>query len=397
MARKRYSYHPACLLFPKLSREELQALSADIKVRGLLQPIVTYQEQILDGRNRLEACDLAGVEPRFVEWDGTGSPTEWAISANLFRRHLTSSQRAVVAYDLLPLLEQEAKQRQRLSKGRGKKGAQPCATFTGNGKASEVAARVTRTNARYVEIVKAINVAAPELVDRIRTGKLTVPEAKQLSELPSMQRAKALGALDSGRTYAFRRGDYTDKTHSSTVYTPPGICQFLHDTITAHYRVETILDPSAGEGALTAPWKAAKVVAFELADGRNFLSHRSRIHCDLVLCNPPFNSETTAARVFLPELFLQKIVELVGSKTPIVLFTPMGMRLNQHRDSRRWRWLRDKGPRITSIISLPLDVFEGVEFHSEILLFNMPKLQPHYFVPDGYLPRHKRPNRRRQN
>ncbi len=55
---------------------------------------------------------LAGVKPRFVEWDGKGSPVEWVISENLIRRHLTSSQRAVIALDLLPLLEKE------LGKGR---------------------------------------------------------------------------------------------------------------------------------------------------------------------------------------------------------------------------------------------------------------------------------------
>jgi len=42
-----------------------------------------------------------------------------------------------------------------------------------------------------------------------------------------------------------------------------------------------------------------------------------------------------------------------------------------------------------------LDVFDGVEFHSEILLFNMPKLKPHYFLPDKYLPRHPRRKRER--
>ena len=33
----------------------------------------------------------------------------------------------------------------------------------------------------------------------------------------------------------------------------------------------------------------------------------------------------------------------------------------------------------------PMDAFENVPFHAEILLFNMPKLEPHYFLPDRYL------------
>jgi hypothetical protein len=264
---------------------------------------------------------------------------------------------------------------------------------------------VAKTNARYVEIVKGINAVAPELVEKIRAGKLNVPEAKELSDLPSSLRAKAIRAINNQRAvkgsgYGFRHVSYATSPHSSDVYTPPDICRFLHDLISPHYNVKTILDPSAGKGALTHPWREVNVVAFEIAQGRDFLAHQGHINCDLVLCNPPFNNENGAiespARVFIPALFLKKILEVAGPKTPIALFTPMGMRLNQHRDSQRWRWLRDNAPPITSIISLPLDCYEGVEFHSEILLFNMPRLKPHYFLPDEYLPKHPRPNRRRR-
>ena len=144
-------FHPACLLFPQLPDAELRALAEDIRQNGLLNAIVTLKGQILDGRNRYLACRMAGVEPRFQEWDGDGSPAEWVISQNLFRRHLTSSQKAVVAFGLLPLLEAEAKERQRLSQGRGKKGARNLATLSVNGKASQVAARIAKTNSAYVE------------------------------------------------------------------------------------------------------------------------------------------------------------------------------------------------------------------------------------------------------
>ena len=100
---KPYNFHPACLAFPLLPDAELSELAEDIKLRGLLQPVVVFRGQILDGRNRLAACEMAGVPPRFTEWPGGGSPVEWVISTNLHRRHLTASQRAVVALDILPL------------------------------------------------------------------------------------------------------------------------------------------------------------------------------------------------------------------------------------------------------------------------------------------------------
>jgi hypothetical protein len=66
-------FHPACLLFPKLTGFALDELAADIKDRGLIEPIVLLHGQVLDGKNRLAACRIAGVKPRFVAWDGDGS------------------------------------------------------------------------------------------------------------------------------------------------------------------------------------------------------------------------------------------------------------------------------------------------------------------------------------
>lgn len=187
-----YSFHPACLAFPMLPDPELKELTEDIRLRGLQIPVVRHEGQILDGRNRLAACEIAGVEPTFVEWNGHGSPTEWIVATNLIRRHLTASQRAVVALEILPHLEQEAKARQRLSRGRGKKGGKELPTFSANGKASEVAARIVKTNKDYVQAVKSISQSAPELVDKIRSGQLTLPDAKRLAGLPQPERKKVL-------------------------------------------------------------------------------------------------------------------------------------------------------------------------------------------------------------
>lgn len=192
MGTTRYSYHPACLAFPMLAEAELKELADDIKKRGLLTPIVKHQNKILDGRNRLAACKIAKVEPRFIEWEGQGSPTEWVIATNLFRRQLTASQRAVVALDLLPMLEKEAKERLRRSRGRGKKGGKELPTTFANGKASQMAADLTKSNRLYVQTAKGIRQSAPELIEEIRGGKLTVTDAKRLAELPVPQRKAVL-------------------------------------------------------------------------------------------------------------------------------------------------------------------------------------------------------------
>jgi protein gp37/ParB-like chromosome segregation protein Spo0J len=93
--------HPVALLFPKMSAEEFTGLVESIRANGLLQRIVEHDGQIVDGRNRFEACKEAGVEPRFVKYAGKAQElTQFIIGSNLHRRHLTESQRALIAAKL---------------------------------------------------------------------------------------------------------------------------------------------------------------------------------------------------------------------------------------------------------------------------------------------------------
>jgi hypothetical protein len=116
----RYRPHPVNKLFPlNDNNSEFQAFVEDVRTNGLLQPIVLFKGQLLDGKRRLRACEILRIKPRFTQWKGKGSVGEWIMSITLHRRDLTSSQRAIIALGALPLLGEEAKQRQRLGMGRG--------------------------------------------------------------------------------------------------------------------------------------------------------------------------------------------------------------------------------------------------------------------------------------
>jgi len=61
---ERFPVHPAANRLDLLGDAELHELAEDIRTnKRLLDPITVYQGQLLDGRNRLAACDLAGVRP----------------------------------------------------------------------------------------------------------------------------------------------------------------------------------------------------------------------------------------------------------------------------------------------------------------------------------------------
>jgi hypothetical protein len=165
--------HPVAAIFPLLDGDELQRLADDIRAHGLLEPIITHEGMILDGRNRQRACELASVEPRYELWQANGqTPTQFVVSRNLHRRHLTSGQKTVLALDLLPQLEAEAKERQRLSKGRGKKVSRTQETFTDTGTATAKAAELVGIGHSSVEKAKSIQRRDAEVIDLMRAGRI---------------------------------------------------------------------------------------------------------------------------------------------------------------------------------------------------------------------------------
>jgi hypothetical protein len=94
--RDKYNVHPAADVFPMMSDDELKALGEDIKANGLTSPIVIDGNgAVLDGRNRLEAAERAGVilGERYHHRH-TGDPAALIISLNIHRRHLTKQQQA---------------------------------------------------------------------------------------------------------------------------------------------------------------------------------------------------------------------------------------------------------------------------------------------------------------
>ncbi len=186
-----------------------------------------------------------------------------------------------------------------------------------------------------------------------------------------------------------KRNDYNKNKKNSTIYTPKVISEQIYDIICG-VAPKVIFDPSIGHGSLTNPWRnCAEIIGADIDE-------RSKKYCDkfihtdfedlkswdfdmpdLILCNPPFNKHPK--RKLYSEVFLRKIVELFGASIPIVLFVPMGFRLNQKKNSKRRIWLENT-IEISSILSLPYDCFEKVKFHTEVLVFNVDNIKPHYFI-----------------
>lgn len=169
-------YHPIANIFPMLSQEELQNLADDIKEHGLNHPITIYHNQILDGRNRFEACKIANIKPDFREYTGN-TPAAFVVSENLKRRHLTQSQAAALSVNALPMLEAEAKKRQ--GERTDLTSGQSCPDVNRPHRARDDAAKLFGTNPRYVSDAKKLKNEVPDLFNEVASGKMTIPEARK--------------------------------------------------------------------------------------------------------------------------------------------------------------------------------------------------------------------------
>ena len=100
--RERYRVHPAADVFPMMSDEELAVLGGDIKKNGLRNPICLWtdpedcEDWLIDGRNRLEAMERAGIRHKrhSCHIDDSKSAEAAVIGLNILRRHLTQEERA---------------------------------------------------------------------------------------------------------------------------------------------------------------------------------------------------------------------------------------------------------------------------------------------------------------
>ncbi|MGZ6488338.1 MAG: ParB/RepB/Spo0J family partition protein [Pseudobdellovibrio sp.] len=87
--------HPLCTYFPRMSEDEFNALKDNLQHNGQTHPIYTLDGMILDGGNRYRALCELGIDPVMIEYTGS-NPTQFILSSNLLRRHLTQGQSAAI-------------------------------------------------------------------------------------------------------------------------------------------------------------------------------------------------------------------------------------------------------------------------------------------------------------
>ena len=151
--------HPAADIFPAMNDADYAALKADIKVNGLHEPLWIYDGMLLDGRNRLRACQELGIEPDTRDYTGD-NPVGFVVSLNVHRRHLDTSQRAMIAAKIA-----------KLPRGANQH-AQICAS------SQNEAANLLNVSRRSVQSARQVlDSGTPELVKAVERGNKSISAA----------------------------------------------------------------------------------------------------------------------------------------------------------------------------------------------------------------------------
>jgi ParB-like chromosome segregation protein Spo0J len=150
-----------------MAEPEFTALVNDIQAHGQRLPIMVYEDQVLDGWHRYKACQQLGIPPTLEDFTGT-DPVNFVLSLNLQRRHLTESQRAMVAAQLA-------------TRGKGRPSK---TTPSRDGVSTKTAAKALKVGTASVERAKTVlKRGTPALVNDVKTGKVSVKRAaKQVAD-----------------------------------------------------------------------------------------------------------------------------------------------------------------------------------------------------------------------
>jgi ParB-like chromosome segregation protein Spo0J len=160
--------HPLADRWQMLPSEELAALAENISSNGQHEPITLCADGLLvDGRNRLAACELAGIEPTFItnpDLDDDVKIAAFINAKNAHRRNVTTGQKAMAVAEQLA------------AEGKRKNGRWARGSIVGNPQVSK---------SGWVDAMATAGLVldwTPELASEVIAGQITLNEAATEAE-----------------------------------------------------------------------------------------------------------------------------------------------------------------------------------------------------------------------
>lgn len=159
-----WTRHPLSAYWPDMLPKQFEELIEDIRTNGQIEPIMIYQDMVLDGWNRVKVCvNHLGIDPEWEEYaNDSTSPNTYVISKNAMRRHIINPSQKLMA--ILACAQW---------RDTGVTNGSPKAQDT---LTNEQIADSTNVSKRTVQRAKTVAQESPEGAERIRQGETTVGE-----------------------------------------------------------------------------------------------------------------------------------------------------------------------------------------------------------------------------
>jgi len=177
-----------------LTASEYAALESSILTEGCRDALVLWGEVLIDGHNRYAICRKHNIDFKTVQNDSFATTEDvmlWMIDNHLARRSVSDFQRGMLALRKKAILTARAKAQEE-----SEPDATPAEPPTPRPLATreEVAKAAGISSNAISRIEKIQKTAAPELVEAVRAGTISINAAAAVASLPSEEQVAAVAA-----------------------------------------------------------------------------------------------------------------------------------------------------------------------------------------------------------
>lgn len=161
-------------LIPPLSKEEFNQLEQNILKDGCRDPLVVWNDTIIDGHNRYEICQKHDLNFNVdhYDFDSGLKAKEWMILNQFGKRNISNYQRAELALLLKPILAEKAKEKQIESGKVKQKSAEPEINTR-----KEIAKQAGVSHDTISKVERIQKDATPETIESIKSGDISINQA----------------------------------------------------------------------------------------------------------------------------------------------------------------------------------------------------------------------------
>lgn len=203
MLNKEPKLHSYAEIFPMYPKFAYEALKKDIAENGLIESVSFWNGMLVDGRHRWKACAELGIECGAFDLEcDEGELLGIVLSRNLHRRHLTESQRSIIAGKLAKLKVGQ------VGNGRKVEGSIDSPTL------EQAADMLNVGRASVVRAKQVLDAGSPEIIEAVETGKLPVSFAAKFvteeDDKPTQSKLWKQGGKDALKAHITESSNYAD-------------------------------------------------------------------------------------------------------------------------------------------------------------------------------------------